>query len=355
LDRGVHISPTEDGGYIVVGVTKSSGQGDEDIYLVRTDSEGEILWTETHGGSDQDNGWFVQEASGGYVVAGFTSSFGAGDFDCYLLETDSDGGLEWSRTYGGVAKDRCWGMISAGDGGYVLVGETTSKGAGEEDCLLIKVSSQGEELWSRAFGGERSDRCFSVARAEDGGFVLAGQTYSEGAGDRDAYILKTSASGELEWSKTFGGAASDVGHSITALPEGTFVMTGYTTSLAEKGDDPYLIKVDALGEVQWARVLPMEGINHTLTGDLTQDGGFCLTGFSEYPKRRASAALLVRTDSEGRLEWHRDLLLTEAGQSLGYTVRGTQDGGCVLTGHTTVGSAGSLDLLLIKVDLQGPR
>lgn len=350
VDRGVYVSPTRDGGYIAVGITKSFGEGDEDIYLVRTDSEGALQWSKALGGPGEDNGWLVEEVSDGFLVAGFTNSSGAGGFDCYLVKTDSDGELEWSRTYGGEADDRCWGMVPARDGGFVLVGETTSFGAGEEDCWLVKADSRGMESWSRTFGGEKGDRCFSIALAADGGFVLAGQTYSEGAGDRDAYVIKTSAAGELQWSRTFGGSASDVGHSITRTSDDSFMVTGYTTSLATMDDDPYLIKIDTRGEAQWTRVLSIEGINHTLTGDLAMDGGFCVVGFSEYPERRANAALLIKTDAEGQLKGYRNILLTDSGQSLGYTVRGTPDGGCVFTGHTTVNSAGSLDLLLVKVE-----
>jgi hypothetical protein len=164
------------------------------------------------------------------------------------------------------------------------------------------------------------------------------------------YLLRVDASGELEWSRTFGGPASDVGHYIARNADGSFLVTGYTTSFAEAGDDPYLVNIGADGEVYWTRVLAMEGVNHTLTGEQSTDGGFFLVGFSEYPERGASAALLVRANSEGYLDWHRDVLLTSDGQSFGYTVRATEDGGCVLAGHTTVGSAGNLDMLLVKME-----
>jgi hypothetical protein len=344
LDRGVYVSPTKDGGFIAVGVTKSFGKGDEDVYLVRTDSNGEFLWSKTYGGSDQDNGWSVHETPDGFVLAGFTKSFGGGGFDLYLIKTDSDGELDWSKTYGGESDDRSWALALTSDGGFVLVGETTSSGAGEEDCLLVKTDSLGRESWSHTYGGKKGDRCFSVAQADDGGYVLAGQTYSEGAGDRDVYVIKTKANGELEWSKTFGGEASDVGHSITRASDGSFVVTGYTTSFATIGDDPYLIKID-----QWTRVLAMEGTNHTLTGEQAADGGFFLVGFSEHREKKTNAALLVKADSEGHLDWYRDVLLTNTGRSLGYTVRAMPDGGCVFTGHTTVNGAGNLDLLLVRV------
>jgi hypothetical protein len=232
----------------------------------------------------------------------------------------------------------------------VLAGETMSFGAGEEDGYMVKTDASGKVLWSRTYGGEKGDRMFAVVQADDGGYALAGQTYSEGAGDRDAYIIKTGANGKLEWSKTFGGTASDVAHFITPTTDDYFVVTGYTTSFAPEGDDPYLIKIDAQGRTAWTRVLSMEGINHTITGEQAADGGFFMVGFSEYPGKGTNAALLVKADPEGRLQWHRDILPTDTGRSLGYTVRATLDGGCVFTGHTTVGGAGNLDLLLVKVD-----
>ncbi|MEN8145189.1 MAG: hypothetical protein ABFS14_09580 [Gemmatimonadota bacterium] len=353
LDRGVYVSPTSDGGYVAVGVTRSFGQGNDDVYLVRTDAAGELLWSRTYGGPQTDNGWAVREHAEQLVIAGFTDSYGAGGFDCYLVGTDLEGEVQWSGTYGGKDKDRCWGFLPAGDGGYVLVGETTSFGRGAEDCYLIKTNASGGEEWSRTFGGQAGDRCFAVAQADDGGFLLAGQTYSEGAGDRDVYLVKTDASGEQLWSKTFGGAASDVGHSVASTADGAFIVTGYTTSLAIEEDDPYLIKIDAAGQLHWTRVIPMDGVNHTLTGEQTVDGGFILGGFSEFRSTGARGAQLVKTDGEGNLEWFRDLLLTTTGATVGYTVRATSDGGAILTGHTTEGSAGDLDLLLVKVDQRG--
>ncbi len=352
-DRGVFVSPTSDGGYVAVGLTRSFGEGDDDIYLVRIDATGSVLWTQTYGGPETDNGWSVHESAGGLVIAGFTESFGAGGFDCYLIRTDLEGEMQWSKTFGGEDNDRCWALLPTSDGGYVLVGETTSFGSGAEDCYLIKTDASGNEVWSKTFGGEKGDRCFSIAQADDGGFLLAGQTYSEGAGDRDVYLVKTDASGNEVWSKTFGGPASDVGHSVTRTAEGDFVVTGYTTSFAIAEDDPYLIKIDARGQTQWTRVIAMEGVNHTLTGEQAADGGFFLGGFSDFGPNGANAALLVKTDGDGNLEWSRDLFVTTTGQSLGYTVRATSDGGSILTGHTTVGSTGDLDLFMVKVDREG--
>lgn len=350
LDRGIYVSPTRDGGFILVGSTKSYGEGEEDIYLVKTDSQGEVHWSRTLGGPEADFGWAVHEVTDGFILAGFTQSFGKGDFDFYLVKTDSEGNGQWSNTYGGTGSDRCWTLAVADDGGYVLAGETTSSGAGEEDFFLVKTDSLGAEQWSQTYGGKKGDRCFSIALADDGGYVLAGQTYSVGAGDRDAHVVKTKASGEKEWSREFGGPASDVAHSVIKTNDGHFLVTGYTTSLAANGDDPYLIKIDAQGKTDWTSVPSLKGINHTLTGDQAVDGGFYLVGFSVSQNTGTKVALLVKTDAQGSLEWHRDIMSIKHEESFGYTVRATVDGGCVFTGHTTVNSAGHLDVLLVGVE-----
>jgi hypothetical protein len=189
----------------------------------------------------------------------------------------------------------------------------------------------------------------------DGGFVLAGQTFSEGAGDRDAYVIKTDSKGEKAWARTFGGPASDVGHGVDVAADGNFVVFGYTTSFAKSGDDPYLIKIDAAGDTLWTGVLDFPGVARSITGVQGAVGGLYLVGFTHNPISRETAALLIHTDDDGRVVWSNKYLPTSTGQSFGYTVRATADGGCVFTGHTTEGSAGDLDLFVIKVDGKAQR
>ena len=352
MDRGVYVSPTRDGGYVSVGVTESSGAGGEDIYLVRSDAAGHTRWTRTFGGPDEDNGWSVLELDDGFIIAGFTNSFGAGGFDFWLIRTDPLGQTLWQQTYGGPLDDRCWAMVQTSDGGFLLTGETRSRGRGEEDFYVVRTDSQGTLLWEQSYGDSLSERCFAVAESSDGGFMLAGQSYSLGAGDRDAYIGKIDSEGVLEWYRTAGGAESDVAHGITRTIDGHFLVTGYTTSLATDLDDPYVIKIDAAGNFLFERVVELDGFNHTITGAQASDGGFYLVGFSDYPERRQTAGLLVKLTAGGELDWFEDILPTHNGRSMGYTVQALAQGGCVFTGHTTEGSKGSLDLLLWKT---GPR
>ncbi|MCO6512065.1 MAG: hypothetical protein J5I65_14870 [Aridibacter famidurans] len=349
-DRGVFMIQTTDGGFLSVGATQSQGNGGDDVYVVKINANGTQEWSASFGGAEEDAGWSVLEVSDGFVIGGFTKSFGAGGFDSLLIKTDLKGKLIWQKTYGGKGDERTWGLARSVDGGFVLIGETTGAlPEGEPDCLLIKTDDQGVEKWSRTFGGEKGDRCFSIVPDDDDGYVIAGQTYTYGAGDRDMYVLKTDSEGKLIWSRSFGGDASDVGHSVTRLKDGGFLVTGYTTSFAEDADDPYLVKVDARGKTIWTSVLKMEGHNRTITGTETTDGNLCLTGFSVNRNVYGTAAILLKADANGNLRKVTNILPTQAGQSFGYTVSPTSDGGCVVTGHTTVNSAGDLDLFVSKV------
>jgi hypothetical protein len=160
--------------------------------------------------------------------------------------------------------------------------------------------------------------------------------------------MKVSAVGDVSWSRTFGGEASDVAHYVVRTGDGNFMVTGYTTSFAQNGDDPYLIKIDPQGNSLWTKVIPLDGVNHTISGDQAVDGGFYLVGFTEYGPRRPKAALLVRTDPAGEPVWHKNFVMDIRGETFGYTVRGLGDGGCVFTGHAT-GRDGQLDLHLVRV------
>ena len=357
MDRGVDVLATEEGGFVVVGVTASRGAGGEDAYLMRLNEQEKVLWQRTLGGTGDDNGWSVIEAAdtpeGGLIVGGFTTSEGAGGNDCSLWAVDQHGLLSWSKTFGGERNDRCWDVVATIDSGYLLAGETDSFGAGERDCYLVRTDSAGKEVWSKTFGGEADDRCFSVANAADGGFVVAGQTYSYGAGDRDAWILKLDQTGTLEWSKTHGGAKSDVAHSVVAAGTGSFLVTGYTTSFAASPDDPMVLQFAADGSMVSSQVLEMPGHNRTLTGAVAANGGLCLVGFTIAGTPLKRGGLVVRTDKNGDRLWTSSVLPTTEGESLAYGVTGTVEGGCAITGHTTVDSGGEIDLLFARFDREG--
>jgi PKD repeat protein len=191
-DEGAHdILQTVDGGYIFVGTTVSYGAGSGDVWLVKTDAVGNQQWVKTFGGSNWDDGWSISNTSdGGYIIGGATRSFGAGSYDFWLVKTDANGTQLWTKSYGGINEDFAWSVVETDDGGYALAGYTKSFGAGGSDLWLVKTDSSGNQEWNKTFGGPNYDEATSVTQTSDGGYIIAGYTNSFGAGSHDFLLVK---------------------------------------------------------------------------------------------------------------------------------------------------------------------
>jgi len=247
-DYGYVALQTFDGGYIVSARAKSFGAGNTDVYLIKTNPNGDTTWTKTYGGGGADAGYAIQQTlDSGYIIAGTTASFGAGGNDIYLIKTNSSGDTLWSRTYGGTGDDQGFGVQQTTDGGYIVAGMTTSYGTGSYDVVLIKTNSMGDTLWSKTYGGGGDDEGWGVQQTTDGGYIVTGYTSSFGAGGYDVYLIKTNSSGTAIWSKAYGGTGNDYGNSVQQTTDRGYIITGQTNSFGAGGGDVYLIKTDSLG------------------------------------------------------------------------------------------------------------
>ena len=246
LNWAYSVQQTSDGGYIVAGETWSFGAGGWDIFLINTDANGNIIWAKTYGGTDWDKASSVQQTSdGGYIVAGWTESFGAGWADIFLIKTDTNGNIIWAKTYGGTSRDVASSVQQTSDGGYIVAGWTDSWGG----ILLIKTDANGNVMWAKTYGGTYNDRASSVQQTSDGGYIVAGWTRSFGAGDYDVFLIKTDASGNIIWAKTYGGTYSDHAYSVQQTSDGGYIVAGRTSSFGAGGGNFFLIKTDANGNI----------------------------------------------------------------------------------------------------------
>jgi len=244
-DWGESVQQTSDGGYIIAGTTESYGAGGRDVYLIKTDGEGFQQWYQTFGGVSWDYGESVQQTSdGGYIIVGYTCSYGAGSYDVYLIKTNAEGNQQWSQTFGGISVDCGYSVQQTSDGGYIIAGWTYSFGAGYRDVYLIKTDANGNETWSQIFGGSDDDIGRSVQQTSDGGYIIAGYT-GPYAGTNDVYLIKTDANGNEQWSQVFGGSYSDYGRSVQQTSDGGYIIAGWTASYGAGSYDVYMIRLES--------------------------------------------------------------------------------------------------------------
>jgi type II secretory pathway pseudopilin PulG len=246
---GVAISQTSDGGYVMGGNIYNYGAGGLDAFIIKLNSSGNIEWAKAMGGSNYDDiGFISQTSDGGYIAGGRTTSYGAGDSDAFIIKLNSSGNIQWSKTIGGSNDDSISSIFQTSDGGYIAVGYTTSYGAGFYDVFIIKLNSSGNIEWAKAMGGSNYDDIGFISQTSDGGYIAGGWTTSYGAGDSDAFIIKLNSSGNIQWSKTIGGSNDDSISSISQTSDGNYIISGFLNDIKALGD-LFISKLDSSGNI----------------------------------------------------------------------------------------------------------
>ncbi len=304
-------------------------------------------WTKTFGGDGDDSGRSVQQTSDqGYIVAGYTASSGAGGSDVYLIKTDRLGNMQWSRTFGGSSNDYGYSLDQTSDGGYIIAGSTESSGAGSSDVYLIKTDTSGNVLWSRTFGGTASDCGHSVQQTPDQGYIIAGYTASSGNGGYDVYLIKTNRLGITRWEKTFGGSDNDYGYSVDQTSDGGYIIAGVKRSPW----DSYVIKTDSSGNMEWETTL---GICLSRDGaysvQQTSDEGYVIAGYTQCAALGDDYKVYLKKIGGGS-QWERSFVII--GYLFARSVQQTSDGGYIIAYNQ---SYYGLSGYLIKTDGSGHR
>jgi hypothetical protein len=302
----------------------------------------------TFGGSGDNWGYSVQQTSdGGYVVMGSTSSYGAGNLDVWLVKTDASGNKVWDKTLGGIDYEEGNWVQQTSDGGYIIAGWTDSYGAGHEDVWLVKTDASGNRVWDKTFGGVSWDEGFSVQQTSDGGYIVVGLTTPESDGGfADAWLIRTDALGNKVWDRTFGWILNDYGYSVQQTSDGGYVILGVTEDNGSGGHGIWLIKTDTSGNKVWDKTFGETSLDEGRQVQQTSDGGYIITGTAG-----GHNVWLIRTDADGNEVWDRTFGGTR--EDNGYSGQRTSDGGYVVAGYTYSFGAGYDDVWLIKTDSSG--
>jgi len=343
------ILQTSDGGYIAAGQTSSYGAGARDIWVVKLDWDGAVEWQYTYGGADHDFPYSIQQTSdGGYIVAGYTYSFGAGQTDSWVLKLFSDGTVDWQGTCGGTGNDEAFCIQQTSDGGYIAVGSTNSFGAGNSDVWVVKLDSDGSIVWQNTSGGANYESAFCIQQTDDGGYIVAGYTDSFGAGLQDVWIIKLASNGTITWQKTYGGPNNDLARSIRQTSDGGYIVAAYTDSFGT-GRDFWILKLSSSGTVEWQKTYGGTGYEmiHFSPIQETSDGGFIVCGLTNSFGLGNNDFWALKLDSTGLIEWQNAYGGT--GADYGCAIQQTSDGGYIFSGDNNSYTAGGYDWLILKL------
>jgi hypothetical protein len=300
-DRGKSLIQTSGGGYAIAGYTSSFGAGETDVYVVKLDANGNLQWTTAIGGPEIEEGnSLIQTSDGGYAIAGFTESFGAGKWDVYVVKLDANGNLHWTATIGGKGWDAGTSLIQTPDGGYAIAGLTSSFGAGETDVYVVKLDAHGNLQWTKTIGGPGEEAGFSLIQTSDSGYAIAGHTKSFGAGGADVYVVKLDANGNLQWTKTIGGPGDEAGFSLIQTSDGSYTITGFTFSFSTGEGDVYVIKLSANGNLQWTKTIGTKDENLIRSSIIqTSDGSYVIAGTTRAFGAGKRDVYVVKLDKNG--------------------------------------------------------
>ena len=337
------IQQTSDGGYIVAGFIEVGT--DSDLWLLKLDNNGSIVWQKTYGGSGYVYPNSVQQTSdGGYILAGYTKAFGAGGWDAWVVKLDSSGGVTWQKTYGGTGSDYALDARQT-SGGYIVAGMTNSYGTGDSDAWILKLDENGGIVWQKTYGGTGGDWANSV-RETTGGYIVAGSK------NNDYWVLKIDTVGEVTWQKTYGGSGQDGGYLIRTTKDGGYILAGYGDSSFSAGSwDIWVLKLTDSGAITWQKTYGGTGDDRTYSFEQTEDEGYIIAGYTHSFGPGFGDILLLKLNANGSIAWEKTFG-SPSSVDYAYDVKQTSDGGYVVAGFTSSTDADT-DILVMKLNSAG--
>lgn len=298
-DRGVGITrTTKNDGYVIAGFTTSFDVSGEDIYVVKTDLNGNLIWEKTYGGTGDDNVWSIQKnRNGNYMLVGFSNSYSKGDWDIFLLEIDEEGREIWSSNLAMPGDQYAWDILVDSEDNYIIVGQTKNNENGKETSLCLKLNLKGERVWAYQSAATEMNRAFGVIQLDEAYFI-SGLTATDSAGF-DGFVTRISEAGNEVWTHLYGGSNNDLFHAVNESHDGNIILSGYSKSYGQGNNSPWLLKVDLRGQQIWSNVIGSRLEERIVSATVAENGEISLLG---YVLKTSNVDLLrVQLDSHGQL------------------------------------------------------
>jgi len=347
-DEAYSITRVSDGGYVMAGTTYDPWGENSDFLAVKIDPSGNLSWVKAFGGANRDEAYFVTSTSdGGSAIVGRAWTLSDTNVSIAFIKLDSSGNWTLAKRFGGARGDVAKSVVQTSNGGYAVAGYTNSFGAGGNDLLVLKLNPDGSLAWARTFGGTSDDYAYSIIQTTDGGYAVAGFTYSFGAGNDDFLVLKLNPDGSLAWARTFGGMSYDWPYSITQTTDGGYAVAGVTLSFGAGSYDFLLLKLNPDGSLAWARTFGGTDDEKCYSVIQTKDRGYIVAGNTNSFGIDKGAILVIKLDQSGNLTWARTLEGATGG------IAQAADDSYLVAGTTYFLGKGDYDLFVLKMDLNG--
>jgi hypothetical protein len=389
-DYAESIQQTNDGGYIVVGISYSNdgdvsgNQGASDCWVVKLNAFGTIEWEKSMGGSGDDNARLIQQTNdGGYIFIGPSDSNDGdvsgnhGNLDYWAVKLTSTGVIEWQKSLGGTGYEYAQYIQQTSDGGYIAAGSSFSNDGdvsgnhGGFDCWVVKLNNEGTIVWQKSLGGLSNDEAESIQQTNDGGFILAGHSDSNDGdvsgnhGGPDYWVVKLSSIGTIEWQKSLGGSGSDQAKSVQQTNDGGYIVAGYTSS--NDGDvsvnygylDYWVVKLNSLGTIEWQKTLGGSDFDLAQSIQQTNDGEYIVAGYSYSNDVDVQSSQgnqdfwVVKLSNIGTIEWEKSL--GGSGLENASSIQQTNEGGFIVAGSSNSndgdvsGNQGNFDYWVVQL------
>ena len=349
------IEKTFDGGYVMTGKTTSFGSGGIDIFVTKFDANFNIEWNKTYGGSGNEgitSAYIHQTSDSGYIVCESTQSFGAGsNNDGYIFKINAQGVTQWASRLIGSNIEYLRDVVETSNGDLLIVGTANSYGTGNSDGYLIKVSSSGTLLWTKTFGGSSTDHLVGIIALPNDNYLLSGSSVNYGPGTRAGLVIKVDVDGNAIWSKTYGGSRSEIFNSSTLLSDGNIVSIGFSDNSSLNIYDILVTKIDTNGNILWSKLYGSSSDEKGFTIKEHFDGGLLISSYSA-GFSSGNQLLLIKTDSLGT-----PIISKTYGGSgsewldnWSYPITIAPDSGVVIVGGSTSFSSGDNDVYIIKTN-----